>query len=438
MVYGLPYLSYAVVFQPLALYVPAYYADDLGLPLAGVGLAIAASRALDLFTDPVIGALGDRTRTRWGRRKPWILLGALPMLLATWKVFCPPHNAGLGYLLAWTCVLFLAFTIVDLPYKAWGAELSTYYHQRSRITAWREALGFTGQLLAVLVLLTSQMFGYVSAQEQLSTIAMTVVFSMPPLLALALYLVPEKPPEELQGSSLHGWNAATVMLRNPAFLRIISTVVLFCTGLTMQSTLHRIVFGHIAHAPNLFLVMLLLENLGTIAVVPLWQRLAIHTSKHRALSMAALWVGMLSLLLPLAVSWDSSVWPFVVLLALRGAPFAAILFLANSIAADIVDFDTVASGRQRTGLFFAVWTMMTKLSVALGILLATAIPAVFGIEPAHLSAINGPDKWIVLATYAWLPGLLMIASASCLWNFPITQARQVELREQIRARAELG
>jgi glycoside/pentoside/hexuronide:cation symporter, GPH family len=432
--YGLPYLAYAVVFQPMALYIPAFYADDLALPLAGVGMAIAASRALDLFTDPLIGMLGDRTRTRWGRRRPWVAIGALPMLLAIWMVFVPPAHVGLGYLLFWTCILFLAVTLVDLPYKSWGAELSTDYHQRSRITAWREALGFGGQLLAVGVLLGAHLFGYHTAREQLTIIALTVLIALPPFLSLALYTVPERPPEHLAGTTAFGWQGIKLLLANPAFVRIIGTVVLFCTGLTIQSTLHRLVLSHIVNRTDLFLVMLLLENLCTIAAVPLWKAMAYRSSKHRALALAVLWVGLWSLLLPLC-DRPGTAWPLVVLLVIRGIPFASILFLANSIAADVVDYDTVASGRQRTGLFFALWTMMTKLSVALGILLGTLIPASFGIEPSQSDSFSEAAKFAMLGVYGWLPGILMAASAVCLWHFPMTRERQQQLRAQILARS---
>ncbi|MGH8591604.1 MAG: MFS transporter, partial [Gammaproteobacteria bacterium] len=84
--YALPYLSYAVVALPLALFVPSFYADELGLPLAIVGYAIAASRVLDILLDPLIGALSDHTRTRFGRRKPWIAAGTPFFLLAVWKL----------------------------------------------------------------------------------------------------------------------------------------------------------------------------------------------------------------------------------------------------------------------------------------------------------------------------------------------------------------
>lgn len=433
-IYGLPYLSYAVAFQPLALYVPAFYSDDLALPLAGVGLAIAASRLLDVVTDPLIGTLGDRTQTRWGRRRPWIALGALPLLLAMWMVFAPVAPVSLPYLFGWTTVLFLAFTIIDLPYKAWGAELSTDYHERSRIAAWREALGFGGQLLAIVVLLGVQWLGYSEPAQQLKAIALSMLITLPPFLALALWRVPERPPDRLHVEQTAGWAGLKLLVGNTAFQRIIVSVVLFCSGLTIQATLHRIVLDHVAGQPELFLPMLLCENTLTIAVVPLWKRIAYRIGKHRALSLAALWVGAWSLFLPLFGKGDG-LW-LVTLLVVRGMSFAPILFLANAIAADVVDADTLASGRQRTGLFFAVWAMISKLAIAIGVVLGTGIPALFGIEPSVPSSFTAAAEFALMGVYGWLPGLLMAAGAMALWHFPITHEAQRQLRAKIAAGGE--
>ena len=86
-IYGLPYMAYAIAALPLALFVPSYYADDMALPLAAVGIAIAASRILDVVIDPFIGILSDSWNTRWGRRKPWIAAGAPLFMLSLWMIF---------------------------------------------------------------------------------------------------------------------------------------------------------------------------------------------------------------------------------------------------------------------------------------------------------------------------------------------------------------
>ncbi|WP_323685521.1 MFS transporter [Lamprobacter sp.] len=182
--YSLPSLVTSVAALPMALFIPAFYADELGLPLAAVGAAIAASRVFDVVTDPLIGILSDRLPTRWGRRKPWMLLGTPLFLVAIWQVFVPGESATIGGLLLWTALLYLGFTLIDLPYRAWGAELSTDYDERSRITSVREALSMAGQvaLLGFLVVLTT--LGLDAGAEQLRGIAWLVLISLPLLVGM--------------------------------------------------------------------------------------------------------------------------------------------------------------------------------------------------------------------------------------------------------------
>jgi GPH family glycoside/pentoside/hexuronide:cation symporter len=429
--YALPYMSYAVVALPLALFVPSFYADELALPLATVGYAIAASRALDILLDPLIGTLSDHTHTRYGRRKPWIVAGTPLFLLAAWMLLVPGEGVSSTYLLVWTALLFVSFTLVDLPFKAWGAELSTDYGERSRITAWREAFGFAGQLVFVAVLLLLQLSGRDTAHIQLQAVAWTLALTLPPLLALALWVVPEPRPEELSGRRPRGWGALLVLIKNPALQRMLIAVVVFVAAVVVQATLHRLVLAHVILSPEIFPTLLLVENVVTIAAVPLWMWISHRIGKHRALSAAALWAGLWSLALPIFSAGQA--WGLCAVLVVRGSSFASILFLANSIAADVVDYDTVASGHQRTGLLFALWAVIYKLAIALGILLATVIPAWFGFEPSAPS----PDesaKLALMGVYGWLPGIMMGLGALALWNFPIDEARQRALRALIAER----
>jgi Na+/melibiose symporter-like transporter len=432
--YGLPNLSFSLCALPLALFVPAYYADDLGLPLAQVGAAIAASRALDLVTDPLMGQLSDRLRTRLGRRKPWIALGSPLLLVSLWQLFVPGArgDVGVSHLLVWTALLFVGFTLVDVPFKAWGAELSVDYAERSRVTAWREAFGFAGQIGLLLLLLALGRAGVDAAGDQLRWCAAAIALSLPPLVALALWFVPEPPPELATERPLAPLRGMLLVLRNPAFGRMVGAVLCFVSGVVVQGTLHRLVLEHVFARADLFPAMILLENVLTLAAVPLWLRVSDRLGKHRAVALAALWIGALSLPLPFFQA-DQAL-GFVALMVLRGSSFASILFLGSSMAADAVDSDTLATGQQRTGLYFGVYGMVIKGSLALGVVLATSLPSAFGFDPG-LTAPSDFARLALMGLYAWLPGVLMAAGGLCLWSFPLTREAQARLRAELVRRS---
>lgn len=430
MFYGFPDLTHAVVALPMALFIPSYYADELGLPMAQVGLVLAASRVVDIFVDPAVGVCSDRLQTRWGRRKPWLAVGTPLLILAAWMVFVPPTSASVLYLLFWSTLLFCAYSCVDLPYKAWGAELSTDYAERSRITAWREGFGFFGQVLFLAVLMLMGLYGVTEMRLQLLAIAIVIVVTQPVLVALSLIYVPERSPDISAAPLSSGWRALALIGRNVAFWRTMIAIVLFASGVLMQATLHRFVLKHVVGNPDVFAPMILAENLLTVACLPLWIKISDKLGKHRTVSLAVLWMGLCSLFFPLVGKGDTVL--YVTLILLRGCSLAAIFFLSTSIAADVVDYDTVVSGKQRTGLYFSIWGIATKLAISLGVLLATSLPAQFGFDPSD--SLHAPSTIsALLLIYGWLGGSIMALGVPFLWNFPIDNRRQQALRAQIDA-----
>ena len=110
------------------------------------------SRLTDFVTDPLMGWISDRTRTRFGRRKPYLVIGLPVMMLGIWKLFMPEPPVDIWYMLLWNTVVYLGWTIVVLPYHAWGAELSENYMARASITATRQVYVIAGLIGASVVI----------------------------------------------------------------------------------------------------------------------------------------------------------------------------------------------------------------------------------------------------------------------------------------------
>ncbi|NBC33782.1 MAG: MFS transporter, partial [Alphaproteobacteria bacterium] len=147
--YGAPALPLAALTLPAYVYLPRFYAQDVGLGLAVVGLVLLFARIWDVLTDPLIGVLSDRTPVRLGRRRTWVLVGTPLVMVAVWYLLVPAPGAGWPYLLGWSLVLYLGWTMVILPLTAWGAELSGNYHERTRIAGFREGAVLLGTLVVL-------------------------------------------------------------------------------------------------------------------------------------------------------------------------------------------------------------------------------------------------------------------------------------------------
>ena len=191
--YGLPALPIAAFAVPIYIYIPPFYAQELGISLAAIGTVLTIARIIDALSWPIIGIISDQLGTRWGRRKPWIAISAPFILLAAIMLCLPPPGAGSLYLFVWSTVIYLACSALTLPHSAWGAELSGDYHERSNIVAWREGLTVIGTLIATVVpSLVTKYFGN-DPQFPLISIVVFAGIMLPLSIPFALRFVPETP-----------------------------------------------------------------------------------------------------------------------------------------------------------------------------------------------------------------------------------------------------
>mgnify|MGYP003700973027 CR=1 FL=1 len=129
----------AAMGMPIAVYLPPFYSDGLGLSLVTVGTVFTLARIWDVVTDPVMGLVIDRFDSRWGRRKHWIALSIPILMISVWAVFMPDAElVSGGYLLFWMIALYVGYTMLAIAHQSWGAELTGSYDDRSRLFGWRE------------------------------------------------------------------------------------------------------------------------------------------------------------------------------------------------------------------------------------------------------------------------------------------------------------
>lgn len=123
--YGQIGFPLAIADLPIIIYLVPFYAGDLGLAVATAGLIKMLARIGDVFTDPIIGALSDRTRLKLGRRRTWILAGLPVTLLGVFMLFIPPDGADALHLFVWLSVFYLGWTMITIPYGALGQRFPT-------------------------------------------------------------------------------------------------------------------------------------------------------------------------------------------------------------------------------------------------------------------------------------------------------------------------
>ena len=117
--YSLSDLPVMMSIFPALVFIPKFYTSEMGVPLVLVANIILAARVFDLLSDPLMGYISDRTQTRWGRRRPWLVAATPVMMLGIYMLFMPPENAGALHMITWMLVLSVGTTMILVPYYAW-------------------------------------------------------------------------------------------------------------------------------------------------------------------------------------------------------------------------------------------------------------------------------------------------------------------------------
>lgn len=452
----------AIYGYPLAIWLPAHYGASLG-SLALVGTLLMLARFTDVFTDPLMGEISDRGRTRFGRRKPYILLGTPCLMVSSWFLFVPPDNVGVYYLLFWLTAFFTSATMIQIPFRAWGAELSADYHVRSQITAAREFFVLGGLLMAaavpmvvevladggavgqVFVAMWQDMIGAFSGDIMtkertdraaltgpvLYWLAISIIVLVPLLAILVVTTVKEPPPAARERVPvIEGFRH---MWRNGPMRRVLFIAFFVIAGESLRNAVSLFFMRDIIGIPTIGAAYFLYFVSG-IAAIPFWLWLGRKIGKHRAFLGTLGFVSFVSAANLLLGYGDY--FAFFCLFLLKGFAFGGLQFLPLAMLADVVDVDSARSGGRRAGAYFAVIGLSEKLAAAIFTGLALNIVGLLGYQAAGAAASADEGILALRLVYCLGPIALYSLAVPLIWGYPLTPERHARLRERLERRAK--
>jgi glycoside/pentoside/hexuronide:cation symporter, GPH family len=403
--YGLLGLPLAFVALPLYVILPNHYAREFGMSLGLLGAILLGARLFDAFIDPVLGRLIDRLFARSARAVLALGAASAVVLAAGFSLLFFPLVRAPAALAVWAgamlVITYAAYSALSVSHQSWGAMLGGDETQRSRIVAWREALGLVGVVLASI---TPVALG-LPASAALFFIALTIGW-------LAWTRAPR--PIAKRASQQTDVGALWIPLRHAAFRRLLAVFMLNGIASAVPATLVLFfVQDRLQAEPVMGPVFLGSYFVCAALSIPLW----LVVVKH--IGLARTWLA--GMLLAIAVfAWATQLGAgdtaaFVLVCALSGVALGTDLALPGAMLAGLIQ----AHGQsgQSEGAYFGWWNFATKLNLALAAGLALPLLGLFGYAPGarDASALNA----LVIA-YCVLPCVLKLAAAAALY-FSIIQ-----------------
>lgn len=358
--YSLGSFGSSLAAQTVSTFAIFYYVDVLKVPATMVSLVMLFYGLWNAINDPLAGQISDRTRSRWGRRIPYIRFLSLPLAIAFALLWMPPFSAGNSSSLLWYYLLFIflfdgLYTFVILNWTALFPEMYQSLEQRTRVSAWRQVFGIIGMIL-----------GVAAPPLIYSTIGwhgMGLLFAG--LITISLYLSllgSRERPEFAAQQGLPLGPALKNTFANRSFMSFAGANMLVqFTFVLLMAVIPFYAKYVLAESEMATSLMLGVMFVVAIPLVPVWSRLTVRLGAKRSMQLSILGFGA-GLLLYLVIG---NLMGGIITSVILGAFLAGILVVLDVCLADIVDEDELRTGSRREGMYFGVNGMMIRLGISL-------------------------------------------------------------------------
>ena len=427
--YGAPSFAGAGMAIPIVIHLTIFYSDTILVPLGFIALVKAVARAFDALTDPLMGWITDRTRTRWGRRRPWMIVGPPLAALAFIALFAVPDaltptGATIWFAVAYTSY-YLFHTVYEIPHGGLGPELTLDYNERTSLFGWRVPFLVGGTLVAAI--LPPALIGYFGDARS-GYVTFAVIFGV---LLVLLYInlvvnVQERPDFANRAPNPLVPGVRRVM-RNRAF-RVL--LLVYVTG-SVTGAIPGLMMPYFTkyvlqpENPDMWLGIFLAIYFGSgFLFLPLWMLLARKLGKKNAWLISFV-PGITGSIGIFALLGKGDLMMTAAILTWTGAAFSAGMLLGPSIQADVIDYDELYTGRRREAQYNGLWSVMTKFTVIPSMALPLAILAAYGYQPNIVQTEQVQD--VIRTIFGLAPALTAVVALVIATRFPINQ----KVHEQI-------
>lgn len=423
--YSLGSFSASILGQTVTTFAIYYYVDILKVPTKMISLVMLFYGIWNAINDPLFGQISDSTRTKWGRRIPYVAVFTLPLCIAFALLWMPPYPAGAekALFIWYFIVIFLfdgLFTIVVLNWTALFPEMYPELEDRARVSALRQVLGIIGLIFGVaLPPILAEQFGWNFVGIAFGLLGLVTMYA-------SLYGAKERP-EYVQEPSLPLGQALKETYLNKSFLTyVIPAMLIQYTFVALQAVIPfytKYVLNASEFETTIFLGAMFVTAIPFAAV---WGKIISKLGAKKSFIYSGAWYAVC--LLPF---WAAKNYIHAVIIALFLAfGLAGLLVLLDILIADIVDEDEVKTGVRREGMYFGVNGFMIRLGISLNAIIMGNVLNAFGYDPnlavQPASALTGMRLLMTL-----VPMLAMAVSLLIFRHYPLEGERLEEIKARL-------
>ncbi len=417
-----------------------------------VGIILMALRLWDGIIDPIMGCISDNARTRWGRRRPFILVGSILAGLTYPLIWWFPMDLSQEMIMLWVIgfgiLFYTCFTVWAMPYQSLIMEMTPDYNERTRVTEIRgyfqTLAGFVNgwmwwlSLLPVFFLPSTGEASTVNGMRYLSLVIGVVIMVLGVLPAV---FVKERYYESVSKNQekVNLFKSLGETLRNVPFRILCLFTVFFLLGTAIFDSYGRYVGTYYVLNAD-WTVAAKFAGYGTVVYtvfsllfLPVFRWLSERIGKPKCLA-----ISVSLVLFSSATTWwtFNPAYPYLMLVntVFIGAGYAGLWLMLASMQADVVDFDELNTGERREGSFASIFSWVLKFAFCIGFLISGPLLEFTGFD----AALEGAQPEAVLRNmrigYIAIPVVALIFALALLKFFPITPAKAAEIRAQLEAR----
>ena len=431
--YAAPAYALAVVGIPIYVYIPKFYTDIVGINVTIMGYILLSVRVFDAITDPAIGFISDRTRTPFGRRRPFIAGGSLFISLSMFFLFNPPEASSF-YSALWfgVCIyaLFFFWTLVSVPYESLGPEITFDYHERISLFGVRDGFLIAGTLAAASSpALVEWLFNLSNtAQGERAKFFWTAVIYMPLVIGLSWWCVIsiKELPSKRVNRPVGILKGLRKTFRNRPFVILLIAYTISAIGNNLPATLILFYVEYVLQS-NLADFFLLIYFVTGIIFLPAWISISRKIGKKKAwLTSMVINTGAFFGVFFLGPG-DAAI--YGVLVFFSGVGFGATLAIPSAIQADVIDYDEWLTGERREGQYIGLWSISKKLAAAVGVGAGLSILGAAGYTP---NVEQSEQVKLVLRTlYSLVPSVCNLIAILIALAYPISSKVHKNIRKAI-------